>query len=66
MTQFVELAKRYADITELDQNLVYRLIDRIEIGESYKKSGIKYQAIDIFSDLLVKLQSGLLEHKRPF
>ena len=37
-TQFVELAEQYADITELDQDLIHRLIDRIEIGDSYNPS----------------------------
>lgn len=47
-TQFVELAEQYADITELDRDLIHRLIDRIEIGESYKEDGIRCQEITIY------------------
>ena len=47
-TRFVELAEQYADITELDRDLIHRLIDRIEIGESYKEDGIRCQEITIY------------------
>ena len=55
-TQFVELAEQYADITELDQDLIHRLIDRIEIGDSYKENGIRYQPIDIFFRFVGKIE----------
>ena len=47
-TQFVELAEQYADVKTLDRELLHRLIDRIEIGESYKENGIRHQVVDIF------------------
>lgn len=55
-TQFVELAEQYADITELDQDLIHRLIDRIEIGESYKENGIRYQIVDIYFRFVGKIE----------
>lgn len=55
-TQFVELAEQYADITELDQDLIHRLIDRIEIGESYQENGVRYQPIDIFFRFVGKIE----------
>lgn len=47
-TQFVELAEQYADVKTLDRELLHRLIDRIEIGESYTENGIRHQVVDIF------------------
>lgn len=55
-TQFVELAEQYADITELDQDLIHRLIDRIEIGDSYKENGIRYQTVDIYFRFVGKIE----------
>ena len=55
-TQFVELAEQYADITELDQDLIHRLIDRIEIGESYKENGVRYQVVDIYFRFVGKIE----------
>jgi hypothetical protein len=55
-TQFVELAEQYADITELDQDLIHRLIDRIEIGDSYKENGIRYQIVDIYFRFVGKIE----------
>lgn len=55
-TQFVELAEQYTDITELDQDLIHRLIDRIEIGDSYKENGIRYQPIDIYFRFVSKIE----------
>lgn len=56
VTQFVELAEQYADIKELDQDLVHRLIDRIEIEESYKENGIRYQVVDIYFRFVGKIE----------
>lgn len=55
-TQFVKLAEQYADITELDQDLIHRLIDRIEIGDGYKGNGIRYQIVDIYFRFVGKFE----------
>lgn len=56
-TQFVALAERYADVTELDRDLLHRLIDRIEIGDSYKENGIRYQEITIYFRFVGKIEN---------
>lgn len=49
---FYNLVKEYTDIKELDQELLFRLIDRIEVGQGcYVKEGkdkIKHQTISIY------------------
>lgn len=49
---FFKLVDEYTDIKELDQDLLFRLIDRIEVSQGYytktKKGKIKYQKISIF------------------
>jgi DNA invertase Pin-like site-specific DNA recombinase len=46
--QFVSLAEQYVDVTELDRDLVHRLIEHIEISESHKENGVRYQTVDIY------------------
>lgn len=49
---FYNLVKEYTDIKELDQELLFRLIDRIEVGQGYYvkegKEKIKHQTISIY------------------
>lgn len=53
--QFVSLAEQYIDVKELDRDLLHRLIDRIEIHESFKEDGIRYQNLDIYYRFVGKL-----------
>ena len=54
-TQFVELVEQYADVKELNRDLLHRLIDRIKIGESYKEDGARCQKITIYFRFVGKL-----------
>lgn len=49
---FFKLVDEYTDIKELDQDLLFRLIDRIEVSQGYytkpKKGKIKHQKISIY------------------
>lgn len=49
---FYNLVKEYTDVKELDQELLFRLIDRIEVGQGYYvkegKDKIKHQTISIY------------------
>lgn len=55
---FFKLVDEYTDIKELDQDLLFRLIDRIEISQGYykktKKGKIKHQTISIYYRFLNK------------
>lgn len=54
-TWFVELAEQCADVSELDRDLLHRLIDRIEIGESYKEDGARCQEISVYFRFVGKI-----------
>lgn len=55
---FFKLVDEYTDIKELDQDLLFRLIDRIEISQGYykktKKGKIKHQTISIYYRFIKK------------
>lgn len=55
-TQFVSLVEQYVDITKLDRDLLHRLIDHIEIGESYKENSVRYQVINIYYRFVGKIE----------
>lgn len=53
--QFVKLVEQCADVTELDRELLHRLIDRIEIGEHRKENGVRFQEISIYFRFVGKI-----------
>lgn len=55
--RFVSLVEQYVDVQELDRELAHQLIDRIEIGQSFKDSdGIKKYPIAIHFRFVGKIQ----------
>lgn len=54
---FVALVEKYIDVVDLDRDLAHQLIDRIEIGQSYKDpNGIKVYPIDIYFRFVGKIE----------
>ena len=43
-----ETIRRYTEITELDEAILFELVDRIEIGEAEKQGTMRIQTIKIF------------------
>ena len=59
---FAELISRYTDITELDEELVHFLIDKIEVHQSETVDGKTTQRVDIFyrfiGNTTIKTENG--------
>ncbi len=45
---YIALIKEFKDITELDKEIVHRLMDKITIGNKYVIDGVKKQDIKIY------------------
>lgn len=45
---WAETIRRYTEITELDEAILFELVDRIEIGEAEKQGTMRIQTIKIF------------------
>ncbi len=45
---YIALIKEFKDITELDKEIVHRLIDKITVGNKYVIDGVKKQDIKIY------------------
>ena len=52
VSRFVDEAKRYTNIKELDREILNRLIDKIVVSDSVTENGVKTQKIRIFYKFL--------------
>ena len=52
LSRFVDEAKRYTNIKELDREILNRLIDKIVVSDSVTENGVKTQKIRIFYKFL--------------
>ncbi|GFI50601.1 hypothetical protein IMSAGC020_01810 [Lachnospiraceae bacterium] len=46
--RWAEIIRRYTEITELDETILFELVDRIEVGEAEKRGGLRVQSIKVF------------------
>ena len=46
--RWAEIIRRYTEITELDETILFELVDRIEVGEAEKRCGLRVQSIKVF------------------
>ena len=46
--RWAEIIRRYTEITELDEGILFELVDRIEIGEARKHLGVRTQDVKVF------------------
>lgn len=46
--RWAEIISRYTDITELDETILFALVDRIEVGESGIENGVRVREVKVF------------------
>ena len=46
--RWAEIIRRYAEITELDETILFELVDRIEVGEARKVGKTRIQDVKVF------------------
>ena len=46
--RWLEIIQHYTEITELDESILFELVDRIEIGEARKDQGTRVQDVKVF------------------
>ena len=47
-SQWTELIRRYTEITELDETILFELVDRIEVGDTRKERGLRVCDIKVY------------------
>ncbi len=45
---WAEVIRRYTEITELDETILFELVDRIEVGDAVKQDGIRICDVKVF------------------
>ena len=46
--RWLEIIRRYTEITELDETILFELVDRIEVGEAKRENGVRICDIRVF------------------
>jgi hypothetical protein len=59
--QFISLAKRYKDFTELTPTMIGEFIEKMVVHEADKSSGEREQAVDIYLNFIGKFDVPLPE-----
>lgn len=61
VNQFLALAKKYTDFTELTPQMIYEFIDRIEVHGPVREDGVRSQEVDIYLRYIGKFDVAALD-----
>ena len=62
--RWAEIIRRYTEITELDEGILFELVDRIEVGEARKHLGVRTQDVKVFYRYVGCVDDALAENSR--
>ena len=61
MERWVNIIQQYTEITELDESILFELVDRIEVGEPERRGSIRIQDVKVryrYVGVVDKMLSG--------
>lgn len=61
VNQFLNLAKKYTDFSELTPQMIYEFIDRIEVHAPVRDDGVRSQEVDIYLKYIGKFDIATLD-----
>ena len=62
--QWAEIIRRYTEITELDETILFELVDRIEVGEAQKCGNTRIQDVKVFYRYVGCVDNALSQERR--
>ena len=62
--RWAEIIRRYTEITDLDEGILFELVDRIEVGEARKHLGVRTQDVKVFYRYVGCVDDALAENSR--
>ena len=62
--QWAEIIRRYTEITELDETILFELVDRIEVGEAQKCGNTRVQDVKVFYRYVGCVDDALSQERR--
>lgn len=63
-SQWTELIRRYTEITELDETILFELVDRIEVGDTRKERGLRVCDIKVYYRYVGNVDDALKQEGR--
>ena len=61
---WLKIIRRYTEITELDESILFELVDRIEIGEARKEKGVRICDIKVFYRYVGNVDDALVQKEQ--
>ena len=46
--RWAQIIRRYVEITELDETILFELVERIEIGDSERRGAVRFRNINVY------------------
>lgn len=62
--QWAEIIRRYTEITDLDETILFELVDRIEVGEAQKCGKTRIQDVKVFYRYVGCVDDALAQERR--
>ena len=63
-TRWAEVIRRYTEITDLDETILFELVERIEVGETKKMRGIRVRDVKVFYRFVGNVDQALYAEVR--
>ncbi len=61
---WLKIIRRYTEITELDESILFELVDRIEIGEARREKGVRICDIKVFYRYVGNVDDALVQKEQ--
>ena len=62
--RWLEVIRRYTEITELDETILFELVDRIEVGDTRKVRGLRVCDIKVYYRYVGNVDDALAQERR--
>lgn len=61
---WTEVIRRYTEITQLDETILFELVDRIEVGDTRKENGLRVRDIKVYYRYVGNVDDALQQERR--
>ena len=61
---WTEIIRQYTEITALDENILFALVDRIEVGETKKVNGVRVCDIKVYYRYVGNVDDALAQERQ--
>ena len=62
--RWTEIIRQYTEITQLDESMLFALVDRIEVGEAQKVRGVRVRDVKVYYRYVGNVDDAIAEERR--